>query len=35
MRLVGASFFFKKDEADRGNAKQFISTITKQLIASN
>ncbi|KAE8131510.1 hypothetical protein BDV38DRAFT_288620 [Aspergillus pseudotamarii] len=30
--LLGASFFFKKGEADRGNAKRFISTVTKQLI---
>jgi len=32
---LGASFFFKKGEADRGNARRFISTITKQLIAHN
>ncbi|KAL4778102.1 hypothetical protein BJX76DRAFT_162903 [Aspergillus varians] len=32
---LGASFFFKKGEADRGNAERFISTITKQLIARN
>lgn len=30
---LGASFFFKKGEADRDNARRFISTITKQLIA--
>jgi len=30
---LGASFFFKKGEADRGNARRFISTITKQLMA--
>ena len=30
--LLGASFFFKKGEADRGNAKRFISTVTKQLL---
>ncbi|KAJ5279677.1 hypothetical protein N7478_005049 [Penicillium angulare] len=28
-----ASFFFKKGEADRGNARRFISTITKQLMS--
>ncbi|KAF7595224.1 hypothetical protein BBP40_006970 [Aspergillus hancockii] len=33
--LLGASFFFKKGEADRGNAKRLISTVAKQLIASN
>lgn len=31
---LGASFFFKKGEADRGNAKRFISTITKQLMTN-
>ncbi|KAJ5107290.1 hypothetical protein N7456_003965 [Penicillium angulare] len=31
--LLGASFFFKKGEADRGNARRFISTITKQLMS--
>lgn len=31
--LLGANFFFKKGEADRGNAKRFIPTITKQLMA--
>ncbi|KAE8422921.1 hypothetical protein BDV36DRAFT_244323 [Aspergillus pseudocaelatus] len=34
MGLLGASFFFKKGEADRGNAKRLISTLTKQLITS-
>jgi hypothetical protein len=33
--LLGASFFFKKGEADRGNAKRFISTVAKQLNTSN
>jgi hypothetical protein len=32
---LGASFFFKRDEANRSNARRFISTITKQLMASN
>ncbi|KAJ5147969.1 hypothetical protein N7526_001321 [Penicillium atrosanguineum] len=32
---LGASFFFKKGEADRGNAKRFISTIAKQLMTHN
>lgn len=31
-RLLGASFFFKRGEADRGNAKYLISTITRQLV---
>ncbi|KAB8071956.1 hypothetical protein BDV29DRAFT_192912 [Aspergillus leporis] len=30
-----ADFFFKKGEADRGNAKRFISTVAKQLNTSN
>lgn len=30
--LLGASFFFKRGEADRGNAKYLISTITRQLV---
>lgn len=30
---LGASFFFKKGETGRGNAKRFILTITKQLMA--
>lgn len=30
--LLGASFFFKWGEADRGNARKFIPTIAKQLI---
>jgi hypothetical protein len=29
---LGATFFFKKGEADRGNAKYLISTVTKQLV---
>ena len=29
---LGASFFFKRDEADRDNAKYLISTITRQLV---
>jgi hypothetical protein len=32
---LGASFFFKKGEADRGNARRFIPTIVKQLILHN
>ncbi|CAI7603898.1 unnamed protein product [Penicillium pancosmium] len=32
---LGASFFFKKGEAHRGNAKRFIPTIVKQLILHN
>ncbi|GMG17252.1 unnamed protein product [Aspergillus oryzae] len=31
-RLLGASFFFKRGEADRGNAKYLISTIARQLV---
>ncbi|KAF7585316.1 hypothetical protein BBP40_011246 [Aspergillus hancockii] len=30
--LLGATFFFKRGEADRGNAKYLISTITRQLV---
>ncbi|KAJ4865555.1 NACHT domain-containing protein [Trichoderma breve] len=30
-QLLGASFFFKKGEADRGNATRFFSTIASQL----
>ncbi|KAL6691296.1 putative wd40 protein [Trichoderma pleuroticola] len=30
-KLLGASFFFKKGEADRGNATRFFSTIASQL----
>ncbi|KAL2801555.1 WD domain protein [Aspergillus granulosus] len=30
--LLGASFFFKRGEGDRGNAAWFFSTITKQLL---
>ncbi|BCR90675.1 uncharacterized protein ACHE_60561A [Aspergillus chevalieri] len=33
--LLGASFFFKRGEADSDNAKRFISTITRQLMTSN
>ncbi|KAJ5085578.1 hypothetical protein N7532_010349 [Penicillium argentinense] len=29
---LGASFFFKRGEGDRGNAKKFFPTITRQLI---
>ncbi|KAL4961614.1 WD40-repeat-containing domain protein [Aspergillus stella-maris] len=29
---LGASFFFKRGEADRGNAKKFFPTLTRQLI---
>jgi hypothetical protein len=29
---LGATFFFKRGEADRGNAKYLISTITRQLV---
>ncbi|KAJ5998597.1 hypothetical protein N7451_006407 [Penicillium sp. IBT 35674x] len=29
---LGARFFFKKGEIDRGNARRFISTLAKQLI---
>lgn len=29
---LGASFFFKRGEEDRGNAKKFFSTLTKQLM---
>ncbi|KAJ6020943.1 hypothetical protein N7540_006447 [Penicillium herquei] len=31
-KQLGAAFFFKKDDAERGNAKRFISTIAKQLM---
>ncbi|PYI20500.1 YVTN repeat-like/Quino protein amine dehydrogenase, partial [Aspergillus violaceofuscus CBS 115571] len=30
--LLGANFFFKRGEADRGNAKRFVSTLARQLI---
>ncbi|KAL5357236.1 hypothetical protein BJX96DRAFT_181550 [Aspergillus floccosus] len=33
--LLGASFFFKRGEADRGNAKKFFPTLTRQLILWN
>ncbi|CAG7944890.1 unnamed protein product [Penicillium nalgiovense] len=33
--ILGASFFFKKGEVDRGNARRFVSTIVKQLMASH
>ncbi|KAL2832933.1 hypothetical protein BDW59DRAFT_180525 [Aspergillus cavernicola] len=32
--LLGASFFFKRGEADRGNAARFFPTITKQLFTT-
>ncbi|OJJ81248.1 NACHT and WD repeat domain-containing protein [Aspergillus glaucus CBS 516.65] len=32
--LLGASFFFKRGEGDRGNAGRFFSTITRQLITT-
>ena len=31
---LGASFFFKRGEGDRGNAKRFFSTITRQLVTA-
>jgi hypothetical protein len=31
---LGATFFFKKGEADRGNARYLMSAITKQLVMS-
>ena len=31
---LGASFFFKRDEEDRGNASKFFTTITTQLMQS-
>ena len=31
---LGASFFFKRGGGDRGNAKRFFSTITRQLITA-
>ncbi|KAJ5611660.1 hypothetical protein N7528_008765 [Penicillium herquei] len=34
-RQLGAVFFFKKDDAERGNAKRFISTIAKQLMSQS
>jgi hypothetical protein len=30
-KILGASFFFKRGEADRGNAKQFFPTLASQL----
>jgi hypothetical protein len=33
--LLGATFFFKRGEADRGNAKLLISTITRQLVTGH
>lgn len=33
-KILGASFFFKSGEADRGNALKLFPTITKQLVAS-
>ncbi|EED12684.1 WD-repeat protein, putative [Talaromyces stipitatus ATCC 10500] len=32
---LGATFFFKRGEADRSNAKYLISTITKQLVTKH
>ncbi|KAI9035476.1 NACHT and WD40 domain protein [Aspergillus affinis] len=32
---LGASFFFKRNEPDRGNARRLIPTITKELIKQN
>jgi hypothetical protein len=34
-RQLGATFFFKKGEADRGDAKYLIPTITKQLVTGH
>lgn len=31
-KLLGASFFFKRGEGDRGNAMKFFPTITEQLV---
>ncbi|PWY70815.1 WD40 repeat-like protein [Aspergillus sclerotioniger CBS 115572] len=31
---LGASYFFKRGEGDRGHAKRFVSTIARQLIAA-
>ncbi|RJE17766.1 NACHT domain protein [Aspergillus sclerotialis] len=33
-KLLGASFFFKRGEGDRGNAMKLFSTITRQLVLS-
>ena len=35
LNLLGASFFFSRDEADRNNAKKFFTTIAYQLCAYN
>ena len=32
-KLLGASFFFKRGEGDRGNSKRLFSTIIKQILA--
>jgi hypothetical protein len=32
---LGASFFFKRGEGDRGNAKKFFPTLTRQLVLWN
>jgi hypothetical protein len=32
--LLGASFFFKRGEGDRGNAARFFPTLTKQLFTN-
>ncbi|KGO35946.1 NACHT nucleoside triphosphatase [Penicillium expansum] len=34
-KLLGASFFFKRGEGDRGNAKMLVPTIIKQIMAHN
>ncbi|KAI3054171.1 hypothetical protein CBS147352_3829 [Aspergillus niger] len=31
---LGATYFFKRGEGDRGHAKRFVSTITRQLVAA-
>ncbi|KIL62668.1 hypothetical protein M378DRAFT_165515 [Amanita muscaria Koide BX008] len=35
LNLLGASFFFSRDEADRNNAKRFFTTIAYQLCVYN
>ncbi|KIL62312.1 hypothetical protein M378DRAFT_12905 [Amanita muscaria Koide BX008] len=35
LNLLGASFFFSRDEADRNNAKKFFTTIAYQLCVYN
>ncbi|KAK6810873.1 hypothetical protein RU639_013594 [Aspergillus parasiticus] len=34
-RMLGATFFFKRGEADRGNAKLLVSTIAVQLVSQH